>query len=66
MTVGQRLRRARHRLGKTQSDIAKETGRTQPCVHAWEADQALPRTSELRTVAKAYGVRPERLIPEAA
>jgi transcriptional regulator with XRE-family HTH domain len=66
MTVGERLRKARQRIGKRQVDIADEVGRTQPTVAAWESDDALPETAIVRAVAKAYGLRPELLLPEAA
>lgn len=66
MTVGERLREARKRIDKTQAEIAEIVGRTQPTVHAWESDQTLPRTEEVRVVAKAYGLKPEQLLPERA
>jgi transcriptional regulator with XRE-family HTH domain len=66
MTVGERLRKARERLQKRQQDIADEVGCKQPTVAAWEADDALPSTAIVRTVAKAYGLRPEMLLPEGA
>lgn len=64
MTVGERLRKAREKLEKTQSQIAGELGLTQPTVHAWEVDRTLPRTEDIRAVAKAYGLKPEQLLPE--
>lgn len=66
MTVGERLRKARERLRKRQADIAAELDCTQPTVAAWEADDALPRTADVRAVAKAYGLKPEQLLPEIA
>lgn len=66
MTVGDRLKRAREKLGKTQTDIANELGRTQPTVHAWESGDASPRAKDIRAVAKAYGLRPDQILPEAA
>lgn len=66
MKVGDRLRKARERIGKRQSDIAREVGRTQPTVHAWENGDAYPRAEEIRKVAKAYGLRPEQLLPDEA
>lgn len=65
MSVGERLKRAREKLKKTQLQIAAELGCTQPTVHAWEADEALPRTADVRAVAKVYGLRPEQLLPES-
>lgn len=65
MTVGERLRKARLKLGKRQCDIADELGCSQPTVHGWEADKFLPETERIRDVAKAYGVQPEQLLPAA-
>lgn len=63
MTIGERLRRARKRLGKTQIQIAVELGKTQATVSGWESDDVLPELRALRQVAEAYGIRPEALIP---
>lgn len=60
------MRSARKKLKKSQSDIAGETGHTQPTVHAWETGRAYPRTGELRSVARAYEMEPDQLIPEEA
>lgn len=60
------MRKARLRKRKRQRDIAVEVGRTQPTVQAWESGQAYPRLVELRKVARAYGLRPELLIPAEA
>jgi transcriptional regulator with XRE-family HTH domain len=64
MTVGARLRAARMKLKKRQHEIAAELGCTQPAVSDWESDKALPRTQEIRAVAKAYGLKPELLLPD--
>lgn len=66
MTVGERMKAARERLGKTQLQVAEELGKKQPTVHAWESGQTLPRTEEVRAVAKVYGLKPEQLLPEIA
>lgn len=63
MTTGELLRAAREKKGLSQRDVAKLTDRTQPTVHAWEADETLPPTGMLRRVARVYGVRIEQLIP---
>lgn len=64
MTVPERLRGARRKLKKRQRDIADEIGCTQPTIADWELGRALPRLQDLRTVAKAYGLKPEQLIPD--
>lgn len=65
MTVGELLRKARKRRRKRQIDIANELGRTQPTISSWESDQTLPPARDARPVAKAYGLRPEQLLPRA-
>jgi transcriptional regulator with XRE-family HTH domain len=65
VTVGALMRAARTKLKKTQSEIAAELGCTQPSVANWENDHTLPRTEEVRTVAKVYGLRPEQLLPRS-
>lgn len=66
MNIGERLRKARKRIGKRQCDIAKEVGITQPTVSAWESGDAEPGKWILRRVAKAYEISLEQLIPKAA
>lgn len=66
MTIGERLRAARKKRKKRQLDIANELGLNQSTVAQWELDEALPRTQIIRAVAKAYGLNPEQLLPEAA
>lgn len=63
MTVGQLLQRARKKKRLTQAQVASQLGKTQPAVQEWESDKGLPRTGDLRKVAKVYGLRPEQLIP---
>ncbi len=66
MTIGEELRKARAKLGKTQLQIATELGKSQPSVQQWESDATLPRTEDVRAVAKAYGLDPEQLLPGIA
>jgi transcriptional regulator with XRE-family HTH domain len=64
MTVPERLKRARKKLGKSQQQIANEVGCTQPLVSQWENGDGLPPTERVRAVAAAYGLRPELLLPD--
>lgn len=57
------MRAAREKAGKTQQEIADEVGVTQPLIHKWESGDGFPRTEDIRRVAKAYGVKPDQLIP---
>lgn len=63
MTVGERLRKARQKLKKRQLDIAEVLECTQSTVAQWESDVTLPRTEDIRAVAKAYGLDPGLLLP---
>lgn len=58
------MRRSRERRGKRQADIAAVLGTTQPTVAAWEADRTYPRSTQLRAVARAYGMKLEQVVPD--
>jgi transcriptional regulator with XRE-family HTH domain len=47
----------------TQDDIAKLCEVTQPLVARWESDKAPVPANRIRRAARAYGVKPEQLIP---
>ena len=53
--MGQRLRDARNRLGKTQEEVADELGVPANPVWHWEAGRTMPATDRLVAVAKLYG-----------
>jgi transcriptional regulator with XRE-family HTH domain len=63
-TIGQLLRAARKARHKSQADVAKELGKTQPTVSEWEADSTLPDIRDVRAVAESYGLHPMQLLPE--
>lgn len=56
MSLGQQLRKARTKQGKTQTAIAKEVGVKQPTVFEWETDECRPGIEKAQAVAAAYGV----------
>lgn len=62
MAVGIALRRAREGLGKTQQQIADELGKKQPQIVRWESGETPPMTADVLAVAKAYGIRPQRIL----
>lgn len=64
MTVGERLKAARKRRNKTQQQIADELGCKQPTIADWESGRVLPKTREIRAVARAYGITPMQLLPD--
>jgi transcriptional regulator with XRE-family HTH domain len=59
--VGTLLRAARDRVGKSQAEVAAELGVTQPTVSAWEADDALPKSSRWQDIAIAYQIELDAL-----
>lgn len=63
-SIGQLLRAARIARGKSQADVAKELGKTQPTISLWESDTTLPDTRDVREVADIYGLHPMQLLPE--
>lgn len=63
MTVGERLRKARKRLGKSQAQIAAQVGVTQPRVTQIESSGNVP-AHLIGPLAKAYDVDPLDLLPK--
>lgn len=57
------MRAARERADKTQAQIADELGVTQPLIAKWEKGDGLPKTEDVRRVARAYGLKPEQILP---
>lgn len=55
-TIGQRIRRARKRVGLNQGQLADRLGVTQPTVANWEAGVHDPRQLVLGKLAEALGV----------
>lgn len=64
--VGEVMRAAREKLGKTQAQMATDLEVTQPLIARWEAGNAYPRTEDVRRVAAAYRLKPDQLLPERA
>jgi transcriptional regulator with XRE-family HTH domain len=64
VTIGDKLRTARRKLGKRQRDIAAEVGCSQVAVQGWESNKWLPESDRIRAVASAYGVDPLDLLPK--
>lgn len=56
------MRAAREKAKRTQSQLAEELGVTQPQIHKLESGEGLPLTGEIRRVAAAYGIDPDRFL----
>ncbi|HEY6038672.1 MAG TPA: helix-turn-helix transcriptional regulator [Kofleriaceae bacterium] len=63
MSVGEILKAAREKLGKTQAQVAAELSKTQATISEWERNKSLPKTDEIREVALVYAVAPEAILP---
>lgn len=64
--IGEALREARDRLGLTQTQMADRLGRTQVQISKWESGESLPRTEDVRDVAREYKLKPDQLLPRSA
>jgi transcriptional regulator with XRE-family HTH domain len=62
MAVGELLRKARRRLGKSQAEIAAQVGVTQPRIAQIESGDNIG-AQLIAPLAKAYGVSPLDLLP---
>ena len=60
--IGDRLKRARTLNALTQAELAERAGLTTAAVARIERDEAEPRPSTLRKLARALGVEPRELI----
>ena len=56
MSLGNRVRMARHQRNWSQAQLAVAVGTSQTCVHNWEADNTFPRPANLEALAAALGV----------
>jgi transcriptional regulator with XRE-family HTH domain len=61
--IGKTMRDARERLELTQSQMAERLDRTQVQISKWETGESLPRTEDVRAVAREYKLKPEQLLP---
>ncbi len=64
--VGDVMRVARNRLDLTQTEMADRLKRTQVQISKWESGESLPRTEDVREVAREYHLKPEQLLPKKA
>lgn len=60
-TVGERIREAREKAGKTQAELCEEAELNQPTLWRYEHDKILPGIDALAKIARALGVRMEWL-----
>lgn len=63
--LGERLRSARERAGKTQADAAKHLGITRPAYTQYEIGRRDPDTDSLRKLAELFDVTTDYLLAKA-
>ena len=56
LTLGERLKVARGRSGKSQAEVAAESGMTGNTLGRIEADEVSPRIEQIELIAKAIGL----------
>ena len=62
MTVGEALREKRIERGKSQVQLAKETGISQQNISRWEKGQMLPSIEFCIALADYYGITLDELV----
>ena len=62
LTVGQRIRKHRNKLGLSQMQLANELSVTQTSISCWEADKVLPSTFLLNDLAELFNISIDELL----
>ena len=62
LTVGQRIRKHRNKLGLSQMQLANELSVTQTSISCWEADKVLPSTFILNDLAELFNISVDELL----
>ncbi len=63
MTVGERIRTARQRLGLSQVELAKKAGVSRGAIYQWENDVNYIRPQTIPRLAAVLGLSPSALSP---
>lgn len=61
MTVGQSIKTFRNKVGMTQKDLSEKTGISVQSIRKYESDRIVPKSQNLKSIAKALGVSPSDL-----
>ena len=62
LTVGQRIRKYRNKLGLSQMQLANTLSVTQTSISCWEADKVLPSTFLLNDLAELFNISVDELL----
>lgn len=65
-SLGPRLKNARLSIGKTQSDVSRDTGFSREMISYWETGTRFPSVSQLGVLADYYGVDIAMLVDPVA
>ena len=58
MTIGQRIRTFRKRIGMTQQELSDKTGISVQSIRKYESDRMVPKSQNLQSISKTLGVSP--------
>ena len=58
MTIGQSIRTFRNKVGMTQQELSEKTGISVQSIRKYESDKVVPKSQNLRSIAKTLGVSP--------
>ena len=64
MTLGERIREERKRIGLSQEQLAEHIGVSRQTVYKWENEQAMPDLKNLQKLAEAFHQKVEQLLQE--
>jgi len=65
MSIADAIRRARERMGWSQSELARRIGVSKTAVSKWEDGATAPNRNRIELVARALGISPDALSPHA-
>lgn len=65
MSIADAIRRARERMGWSQSELARRIGVSKTAVSKWEEGTTAPNRNRIELVARALGITPDALSPYA-
>ena len=58
MTIGQRIRTFRKKIGMTQQELSDKTGISVQSIRKYESDRMVPKSQNLQSISKTLGVSP--------
>ena len=64
MTLGEKIREARHKCGLSQEQLAEKMSVSRSAIAKWETDKGLPDVGNLKILARLLSVSVDRLLDE--